>query len=89
MKHLLRKYEALASEREAEALRASMKRSTPESFRVPKARFMSDARFIFHTPKVCFIVAHLSSLEIKTKTHLERWVLNCAIGTMYLSLREL
>ena len=27
--------------------------------------------------------------EIKTKTHLERWVLNCAIGTMFLSLRVL
>ena len=50
MKHLLRKYEALASEREAEASRASMKRSTPESLRVPKARFMkgSLASFFIH-----------------------------------------
>jgi len=29
------------------------------------------------------------SREIKTKTHLERWVLNCAKGTMFLSLRVL
>ena len=29
------------------------------------------------------------SREIKTKTHLERWVLSCAKGTMFLSLRVL
>ena len=37
----------------------------------------------FILPKADFIAPQFSG--IKTKTHLERWVLNCAKGTMFLS----